>query len=181
MMSSISTTKSWDKSLSACGETRQRHHLAAPSSASELRLGVLFPTSSITMIWTLSTFATPFLIRSRIRPGVAMTTCTEGRNREHECTQWKEEGDSSAHRSYQSHPDAWCRLAGWCPRWWPWPWLLPGVWLSGWRSGWLAGPAHVWEPKPSLEYKNTQTWRVEMMQPRQLPEPRMETKPNKST
>lgn len=34
-------------------------------------------TSSITIIWTLSTFATPFFIKSRILPGVAMTTCTD--------------------------------------------------------------------------------------------------------
>lgn len=63
-------------------------------------------TSSITMICTLSTFATPFFIRSRIRPGVAMTTCTDGRKRHHECTQKAEDGGPSARRSYQSHPDA---------------------------------------------------------------------------
>lgn len=33
-------------------------------------------TSSITMICVLSTLATPFLIRSSILPGVAITTCT---------------------------------------------------------------------------------------------------------
>lgn len=33
-------------------------------------------TSSRTIIWTWSTFATPFLMRSRILPGVAITTCT---------------------------------------------------------------------------------------------------------
>lgn len=38
-------------------------------------------TSSITIIWTLSTFATPFLIKSSILPGVAMTTCTDLRNK----------------------------------------------------------------------------------------------------
>ena len=38
-------------------------------------------TSSITIIWTLSTFATPFFIKSRILPGVAMTTCTDVENR----------------------------------------------------------------------------------------------------
>lgn len=40
-----------------------------------LRLRVK-PTSSMTIIWALSTFATPFLIRSSILPGVAITTCT---------------------------------------------------------------------------------------------------------
>lgn len=41
------------------------------------------------MIWTLSTFATPFLIRSRILPGVAMTTCTDGWENKHERLQQK--------------------------------------------------------------------------------------------
>lgn len=36
-------------------------------------------TSSRTIIWIWSTFATPFLMRSRILPGVAITTCTAKR------------------------------------------------------------------------------------------------------
>lgn len=39
MMSSMSTTKSWDKSLSACGETTQTLQPAAPSSSPERRFG----------------------------------------------------------------------------------------------------------------------------------------------
>lgn len=35
------------------------------------------PTSSITIIWTLSALATPFFIRSSSLPGVAITTCTK--------------------------------------------------------------------------------------------------------
>lgn len=35
------------------------------------------PTSSITIMWTLSALAKPFFIRSSSLPGVAITTCTK--------------------------------------------------------------------------------------------------------
>lgn len=53
---------------------------------------------------------------------------------------------------YRSHPDAWCHLSGWCPRWWPWLWLLPGVCWAGCRSGSSAVPAHEWAPWQWLEF-----------------------------
>lgn len=54
-------------------------------------------TSSITIIWTLSTLATPFFIKSRILPGVAMTTCTD-----------KEAERSTFRLKIQSVKTKWC-------------------------------------------------------------------------
>lgn len=42
-----------------------------------LYMQVKTPTSSITIMWTLSALATPFFIRSSSLPGVAITTCTK--------------------------------------------------------------------------------------------------------
>lgn len=59
---------------------RRKVNAALQSERQQHRRAVVMVTSSITIIWTRSTFATPFFIKSRMRPGVAMTTCTASRN-----------------------------------------------------------------------------------------------------
>lgn len=133
-------------------------------------------TSSITIIWTLSTFATPFLIKSSILPGVAMTTCTDLGKKIKIISvslagSWQNPNLSGCVNlgavetticwftttallnysvPHRSHPDAWCHLAGSCLLWWPWPSLLPGACWAGWRSGSSAAPARGLAPWQEL-------------------------------
>lgn len=81
MIFSIRTTKSWDSNLSACMKWKKSGALIKCKDKQSqyitnayIKSGKL--TSSITIICVISTFATPFFIKSRILPGVAITTWT---------------------------------------------------------------------------------------------------------
>lgn len=109
-------------------------------------------TSSITIIWTLSTLAMPFFIKSKILPGVAITTWTAEKNML--LLQFYSLWFSRFYvitEHYPSHPGAWYRLEGWSHLWLPWLWCRPGACWSEYWSDWPEELVHEWEPSQWLQ------------------------------